>query len=311
MKFAIQPLVALCVLGLDVPSALAQATPPRAAPPARMLTLPSRTTQPGATPYRPLTTAGLAPITSQAPSLQQPQQRAFNLDSAVARVLAEMKIVGMVGEIEMAVTNAGKVEITVFPLLVHVFDGQVRTEMDISAASALITATGPFSALRQVGLTKVINLTQLKGSAGVASQIFPEGNCYVTRDLPVDDLLVLMRMEKKPLGQEAIGGVACEKALLTLVYPSGQKRDAYLWSVGATPRQLQFDVGDSRLTVRVQDAQSVAELLAADMAEQKAALFELPKNYDKYTDLDSALTRIHARQQPAGAKPARAPAGRF
>ena len=189
MKFAIQSLAALGVLAFAAASVFAQqATPPRAAPPARMLTLPSRTTQPGVTPYRPLTTANLAPITSQASHLQQPQQRAFNLDSAVARVLAEMKIVGMVGEIEMAVTNAGKVEITVFPLLVHVFDGQVRTEMDISAASALITATGPLSALRQVGLTKVINLTQLKGSAGVASQIFPEGNCYVTRDLPVDDL---------------------------------------------------------------------------------------------------------------------------
>lgn len=295
MKFAIQPLVALCLLA--APSAFAQATPPRAAPPARMLTLPSRTTQPGATPYRPLTTANLAPITSQAPSFQQPQQRAFNLDSALARVLAELKIVGVVGEFELAVTNAGKVEITVFPLLVHVFDGQVRTEMDISAASAVITAAGPFSALRQVGLTKVINLTQLKGSAGVASQIFPEGNCYVTRELPVDDLLVLMRMEKKPLGQETISGVACEKSLVTLVYPSGQKREAQLWSVGASPRQLQFDVGDSRLTVRVQDAQSVAELRAADIAEQKAALFELPKNYDKYTQLDDALTRIHARQQ--------------
>lgn len=297
MKFAIQPLVVLCVLVLDAPSAFAQATPPRAAPPARMLTLPSRTTQPGATPYRPLTPANLAPITSQAPSLQQPQQRTFNLDSAVARVLAEMKIAGMVGEFELAVTNAGKVEITVFPLLVHVFDGQVRTEMDITAASAVITASGPFSALRQVGLTKVINLTQLKGSAGVASQIFPEGKCYVTRELPVEDLLVLLRVEKKPIGTETLGGVATEKSLITLVYPSGDKREARLWSVGGNPRQLQFDIGDSRLTVRVQDTQGVAELRARDIAEQKLALFELPRDYDKYTQLEDALTRIHARQQ--------------
>ncbi len=296
MKFALQSFAVLCVMVFDATRAVAQqATPPRAEPPARMLTLPSRTSQPGAAPFRPLTPANLAPITSRSSSL--PQQRPFNLDSAVARVLADMKVVGIVGEFELAVTNAGKVEITVFPLLVHVFDGQVRTEMDISAASAVITATGPFSALRQVGLTKVINLTQLKGSAGVASQVFPEGKCYISRELPVEDLLVLMRLEKKPTGQETINGVACEKSLLTLIYPSGYKREACLWSAGGVPRQLQFDVGDSRLTVRVQDAQNLAELRARDIAEQKAALFELPKDYDKYTQLDDALTRIHARQQ--------------
>ena len=292
--FALQPFVVICALLLAGASASAQSTPPRAATPARMLTLPSRSAQPNATPYRSLTSTNLSPILSSAP---RARVRDFNLDTAVARVLADLKLIAVVAEFELVVTNAGKNETTVFPLLVHVLDGQIRTEMDITAAPTAITSTGPFSALRQLGLTRVFNLSQLKDNAGVISQIFPEGKCYVSREFPMEEMLMLIRVEKRLLGQEILADTPCEKSVVTLVYPTGDKREGRIWLAAGVLRQIQFDVGDSRLTVRVQDSQGVAELRAQDIAEQKLALFELPKGYDKFLDLDAALTRIHAVQQ--------------
>lgn len=294
--FAFQPSAVLGALVLAAATGLAQVNPQRAATPARMLTLPGRSIQPNAAPYQPLSATNLSKVI---PPALRPQTRPFNLDTAVARILADLKLIGVVGEFELVVTNAGKIERTVFPLLVHVLDGQVRTEMDIAAASAAITATGPFSALRQVGLTRVVNLTQVQPNLRVTSQVFPEAKCYVTRELPAEDMIMLIRVEKKPLGQENLAGVLCEKFVFTLVYPTGDKREARVWSAAGVLRQIQFDVGDSRLTVRVQEAQGVAELRAQDIAEQKLALFELPKDYDKFADLDAVLTRIFARQQRA------------
>lgn len=294
MKFAFRHFAAICVLVLSTAPGFAQVNPKRAEPPGRMLTLPGRSPQPNASPYQPPSVTNLSQVI---PPALRTQARPFNLDTAVARILADLKLIGVVGEFELAVTNAGKVELTVFPLLVHVLDGQVRTEMDISAASAAITATGPFSALRQVGLTRVINLTQVKSNVRLTSQIFPEGKCYITRELPAEEMLMLIRAEKKPLGQETLAGVACEKSLFTLVYPTGEKREGRIWSAAGGLRQIQFDVGDSRLTVRVQESQGIAELRAQDIAEQKLALFELPKGYEKFADLDAVLTRIFALQQ--------------
>ena len=292
--FALQPFVVICALLLAGASARAQTTPQRAATPARMLALPGRSLTPTAIPNR---LSSVTNLSQTLPSALRAPARDFNLDTAVARILADMKLIAVVAEFELMVTNGGKTEITIFPLLVHVLDGQVRTEMDISAAPAAITSTGPFSALRQVGLTRVINLTQVQSNVRVRSQVFPEAKAYITRELPAEDMLMLIRIEKRPLGQESIGGIPCEKSFITLVYPTGDKREGRVWSAAGVLRQAQFDIGDSRLTVRVQDSQGVADLQAQDIAEQKLALFELPKGYDKCPDMEYVLTRFHAQQQ--------------
>ncbi len=291
---ALKPFVVICSLLLVGASARAQTTPQRAATPTRMLSLPGRSLTPAATPHRPFTVTNLS---QTLPAALRPKARDFNFDTAVARILADLKLIGIVGEFELMVTNGGKAEVSVFPLLVHVLDGQVRTEMDITAAPAAVMSTGPFTAIRSVGLTRVINLTQVQPNLRVTSQVFPEAKCYVTRELPAEDLLMLIRVEKRPLGQEIIGGIPCEKSLVTLVYPTGDKREGRAWSAAGVLRQVQFDVGDSRLTIRVQESQSLAELQAQDIAEQKLALFEMPKGYDKCPDLEYVVTRFHARQQ--------------
>lgn len=295
MTFAFRKLSVFCGLTLVTVACLAQTPPPRAATPARMLTLPGRANASGATPYRPLTPGNLAPLTTNTNAPVRAQSRAFNLDTAVGRILADLKYVGLVGEFELAVTNGTKVEITLFPLVVHLFDGQVRTEMDISPAPSLITATGPFSSLRQFGVTRVVSLTYHNAH----SQIFPEGKCYVRRELEPEEMLAMIRLDKRLMGQETLNGVACEKTSLTMIYPGGEKREARLWAAGGNPRQLQFDVGDSRLTIRVSDSQSVAELRQEDLLKQKAELFDVPKDYLKFNRLDDILTRFHAIQQRA------------
>ena len=264
-----------------------------------MLTLPQRGGTSTASPYQPMPGNGKMIQTPAAPSQTDPAaaERPFNLDSAVARIMADAKLVAIIGELEIAVTNGVTVETNIFPLSVHVFDGQVRTEMNIESVSTVITNTGPFSAFRQLGLTRLVNLTQVQQNARVVSQVFPENKCYVSQELPAEEMLMLMKLEKLPAGTEQLGPLACEKTAVSIVYANGSRRTGHTWSVPAALRQVQFDVGATRLTVRVQDSQPLAELRPQDIAEQKQALFELPKDFFKFTRLDDALARLYADQQ--------------
>jgi len=262
-----------------------------------MLTLPGKSATSGVNPYRPLTPGNLAPLTTATNAPARAQSRDFNLDTAVGRILADLKYVGVVGEFELAVTNGTKVDLTLLPLVVHLIDGQVRTEMDISSIPSVITATGPFASLRQFGVTRLVSLTFFNDN--VHSQVFPEGKCHLSRELEPEEMLALIRLERKVIGQESLNGLVCEKTVLTLIYPSGEKREALLWAVGGNPRQMQFNVGDSRLTIRVSDSQSFAELRPEDLLKQKAELFTIPKDYIKFNRLDDILTRFHAIQQRA------------
>ena len=294
MKFAIRQTAVLCALVLMGAPSIAQVTPKRAETPSRQ-GAPGR----GVGVAQPLTPEAMSPILSQAATVSRSQPRAFNLDTALARILADLKITGASGEFELSVTNNGKAEITIFPLSIHLLDGQVRTELDISAAPSRVDSKGPFSVFRQVGLTRVVNLTQASGSLRLTSMMFPEAKAYVTRELPAEDMPLLIRLEKKPLGQEALNGLACEKSIVTLVYPTGEKRDARLWQTGGTPRQVVFEVGETLLTIRLREAQGVSELRAQDAALRKVALFETPKDYTKYSEVEQIIANVSARQFPS------------
>ncbi|NBV24705.1 MAG: hypothetical protein EBS05_22640 [Proteobacteria bacterium] len=296
--------MAVAFLMAGMVTSYSQAQPPvqRLESPGRMLSLP-RAGTPGSftSPYQP---RNPPPAIPGSPQFDPPAVRAvvrpFNLDSAVARILADQKLMSAVGEFELVITNGAKLDITLFPLLVHVFDGQVRTEMDISAASTNIYSAGPFAALRQVGLTRVINLTQVQSNVRVTSQVFPEGNCYLTSELPAEDMLMLIRLDKRLMGSEVLAGIPCEKTVVTLVYANGERREGRIWTASGALRQMQFDVGDSRLTVRIQDAQHVGELTPQEIAAQRSQLFELPKHYTKLNDMDAVLTRVFTIRQRAG-----------
>ena len=78
-----------------------------------MLTLPGKSATSGVNPYRPLTPGNLAPLTTATNAPARAQSRDFNLDTAVGRILADLRYVAVVGEFELAVTNGTKVTVAV------------------------------------------------------------------------------------------------------------------------------------------------------------------------------------------------------
>lgn len=231
------------------------------------------------------------------PALQLPAQsirvqpRAFNLDTSLARLFADLKSVTATGEFELSVTNAGKVEVTTLPLTLHLIEGRVRTELDLSPLPVRIDSTGPFASLRAVGINRVTTLTMSAINMRLTQQLFPDAKAYITQPLPDEDIPAMIRLEKVALGKDPANGL--EKFQATLTYTTGERRPVRLWQTSAAVPQIaqvQFDVGDSLITVRIRSVESIAESALAK------ALFQIPTNYFKFTDLGQLL-QFHSANQ--------------
>lgn len=284
-------LVGLCAIAL---AATAQTSSKRSDTPARTIAPARPQPQPAASPFLP------AP-TPAAPLLPSPSirvlPRPFNLDTALARLLADLKAVTATGEFELSVTNAGKVEVTRLPLTLHTMEGRVRTELDISVMPGRVDSDGPFAPFRQVGITRLVNLTVFNTTVRFTHQLFPEVRARVTQPLPPEELPFLIRMEKRSLGSDSLNGVPSERFTVTLSYPGGDKREARWWQAATgTPQQVQFDVGDSLITVRFRSVQNLSKQDPKEASLRNATIFALPGDFSEYPDVGYMLQGVSARQ---------------
>lgn len=220
----------------------------------------------------------------------------FNLDTALARILNDAKLASAMGEFELSSTNAGRVELSRFPLWIHLREGQVRTELDIAAAPGHFGATGPFAAFRQEGITRLVSLTVANLALRKSYQLFPEKQTFVSRDLAPEDMPLLLQLQKQPLGPDTLDGAAADKWAMTLVYPNGDKRPTEVWVMNGIPRQIRLSVGDSRLTVRFREAQPAGAPVTKEVALLQARLFELPPDYRGFADAGDMLAMLSAKR---------------
>ena len=286
MKLHLSALLAgLCATVL---AATAQTKPNR-------IEVPSRTGVPARIPSPANPNPFLLAPAQQAPQLPSQsvrgQPRSFNLDTSLARLFADMKSVTATGEFELSVTNAGKVEVTTLPLTLHLIEGRVRTEIDLSALPMRIDSTGPFASLRNSGINRVTTLTMSTINLRLTQQLFPDAKAYITHPLPDEDIPAMIRLDKVALGKDPANGL--EKFQATLTYTTGEKRPVRLWQTSAAVPQLaqiQFDVGDTLITVRIRAVESIAENALAK------ALFQIPTNYFKFTDVGQML-QFHSANQ--------------
>lgn len=219
------------------------------------------------------------------------QPRGFNLDTSLARLFADMKAVTATGEFELSVTNAGKVQITKLPLTIHLIEGRIRTELDLSSLPVRINDAGPFDPLRAAGINRVTTLTMSAVNMRLTHQLFPDAKSYVTQPLPDEDIPAMIRFEKVSLGKDPANGM--EKYQGTLTYTTGEKRPLRLWQASAAvpqPAQVQFDVGDTLITVRFRTVESITDSTVAK------TLFQIPTNYFKFTDMGQLL-QFHSAGQ--------------
>lgn len=281
----------LCVSAF---TGIAQTSPKRTDTSPRTV-VPARTQpQPAANPFLQAPAQTAPPLPPQSIRVQP---RPFNLDTALARLLADLKAVTAVGEFELSVTNAGKVTVTRLPLLLHMMEGRVRTELDLSSVPVSIDSNGPFTALRASGINRVVTLTMSAVNFRLTHQIFPDAKAFITQQLPDEDIAALIRLEKVSLGKDPVSGM--EKFLGTLTYINGEKRHARLWqTAAATPQlaQVQFDIGDSLITVRFNSLQSLADTRTPEALARATALFQIPTNYIKHSDVGQMLQIFSASQ---------------
>lgn len=282
-------LVGLCVSAL---AATAQTSFKRTDTPARTGVPARPQPQPAANPFLPAPAAPSLP-----PQSIRVQPRSFNLDTALARLLADLKAVTAAGEFELSVTNGSKVEVTRLPLMFHMMEGRVRTELDLGSVPVSIESNGPFTALRAAGINRVVTLTMSAVNFRLTHQLFPDAKAFITQQLPDEDIPALIRLEKISLGKDPATGM--EKFLGTLTYINGEKRQARLWqTAAATPQlaQVQFDVGDTLITVRFRSLQSLADARTPAALAGAAALFQIPTNYIKHSDAGQMLQIFSASQ---------------
>ena len=149
-------LTALGVLGIATSSGWAQAGTKRIETPIRTPVVRNPSPIAGAPVLAPLNQA--LPLTQLSASAVQVQSRPFNLDTALARLLADLKAVTATGEFELSITNADKVEVTTLPLVLHLMEGRVRTELDLRSVPTRVDPPGPFTMLRGAGITRIVTL---------------------------------------------------------------------------------------------------------------------------------------------------------
>ena len=144
----------------------------------KRIEVPSRTGVPARSPSpanpNPFLLAPAQPASHLPSQTVSVQPRLFNLDTSLARLFADMKSVTATGEFELSVTNAGKVEVTTLPLTLHLIEGRVRTELDLSALPMRIESTGPFASLRNSGINRVTTLTMSAVNMRLTQQLFPD-----------------------------------------------------------------------------------------------------------------------------------------
>lgn len=300
-KLAPTTFALLCALALAASPGFAQTITPRNEGPLRGVVPARSATPPINNPFAPppslIPPPQVAPPAG-APSALRAQARNFNLDTALARLFADLKSVSVSGELQLSVTNAGKVEVTVLPLTLHVLPDRARTELDLSRVPVNINSTGPFTEFRAAGINRIVTLSMCAVNFRLTQQIFPDAKAYVRRPLEYEDLPAGIRMERVLLGKDAQSGLEMYRA--TLIYINGEKREFRLWQTAAAtpqPAVVQFDIGDTLVTVRFNAVQSLADQSASNA--QVAALFQIPTDHTKHDDVNTLLQMHSARRTRA------------
>lgn len=294
MKQAVHRFTLVCALSLMVLSAGAQPGPQRGDPVGRSTT-PSRNQAPAVkSPFPVGVPLGNAQLPVPTVSVQP---RPFNLDTALGRLFADFKAIAVGAEFELSLTNGGRAEVTTLPMSLHVVDWRVRTELDISSVPMRIESTGPFAAFRQVGITRLTHLTL--PAVRLTYLLFPEAKGFITQPLAAEDMSVLVKLERKLVGKETLNNVACDKSLVTLVYPNGERRETQVWhspTAGPHPVQIRFVFNDSTVTVRVRSVHNLVEQRTPEALKQQSALFELPQDFTQFADVGQMLQTVSARR---------------
>jgi hypothetical protein len=136
-------------------------------------------------------------------------------------------------------------------------DGKVRMALDMDTVKSAQIPQQMLASLKAAGLTKVV--TVLLPERRKALVIYPGAGSYAEIPLAPEeaaDMHKKFRIEKTRVGNETVGGHACEKTKVVLRPETGEKHEALVWyakDMNDFPLRIQMEQPDGVVVMDFRD----------------------------------------------------------
>ncbi|MCS7090497.1 MAG: hypothetical protein RMN51_12780 [Verrucomicrobiota bacterium] len=211
---------------------------------------------------------------------QGPNPPGAGFDAALMQLFGQHK--NFVAEAELRVVDGQQTDKVILPMRFAARAGRFRTEVDLTQMRGAQAQREQMEMVKQMGMDQIVNITH--PDAGTMHLVFPSARATVRLEMPADDRKALAqppKLERSFLGEETVDGHPCRKEQVAVTLANGRRAEVTVWSatdLQGFPLQIQTsDKGDT-VTFRYRKVR---------FAEPGADLFEPPRDYTIYTNMES------------------------
>lgn len=201
-------------------------------------------------------------------------------DAALMQLFGDHK--NFVADVELRVTDGQKSDKVVLPMRFAARDGQFRTEVDLTQMRGSQAQPDQMTMVKQMGMDRIVSITRT--DAGLMHLVFPSARATVRLEMSAEDRKALSqppKLERTPLGEEAIEGRPCQKEQVTITLANGRKTDVTVWSardLKGFPVQIQTTERGDTVTFRYRNVR---------FTDPGADLFQPPNGYTTYPSMEA------------------------
>lgn len=179
-------------------------------------------------------------------------------NAAVAKLFAD--IPAFIANVETVLTNRADNSRLTIPMRMLKRQDQLRIEVDFVKIKGGGVSLQGLSAMQNIGMARVVTLVNQKD--GGMTVLFPDLKASTRVGMSEVDLPdARVRVSKKEVGKDTIGGQRCVRQQVTLVSPDGKKVEATTWespALGNFPVRMFFRQDDGTMVMNYTDVQLTA-----------------------------------------------------
>jgi hypothetical protein len=174
---------------------------------------------------------------------------------------------------EVRVFTSNRVEWLRMPSVFASADTKLRVDVDMKLIKSSAIKPAMLNHIKQLGMDRVTSV--IRPDKRATYIIYPAAQTYAAMPLSAEDALIAtQRVEKKPLGREAIDGHACVKNFSTVRSQKGAVLiQATTWNAADLkdfPIQIEMKESGNTTTMHFQNV---------NLAKPDAKLFDIPSGY--------------------------------
>lgn len=212
-----------------------------------------------------------------------PQATPGGVNAVLTRLFGDVNAFSAKAEAKVKGPDARPIMNT--PMTFSLLDTKIRVEVNMSEIESDQIPAMAKASFKQMGMDKVVSVVRPDLKASYV--IYPGLESYMEMPLSQEDVLSLSttpKIEKKPLGNEKVGGKDCVKQQVIVTDSKGNRQVATTWNATAMrgfPIQIETSDGTNAVTILFKQV---------SFARPALQNFDLPPNYTKYDD-PQALVR--------------------